>query len=208
MNRSFHYLSLICRCCSFIVYSVWKLLKMSHLLQFFVLLKWTCLVSLFDCKLQVFKIRHNGPWHFYWSFVYSNCRRSSLCSQCWLWLLRRFSNTVIVIRFSRVWIVVFLVWFGNWKVLNKIDTFQALKTLLCSTKTILMLIRNIPMSNILVILIWSCFLLLITYTFSRVNSIILETTSACCHVEQCSTKAIFKILLIKKALLSLAWEVI
>ena len=33
-------------------------------------------------------------WHFYLSFVYSKCKRSSLRSQCWMRLFLWFSNTV------------------------------------------------------------------------------------------------------------------
>ena len=78
-------------------------LKMSHLSIFefwhfspiFVLLKMTCLVTLFDRKLQVFK---NSPMdhfgHFSSTFVHSKWKRSSLRSQCWMRLSLWFSNTV------------------------------------------------------------------------------------------------------------------
>ena len=52
----------------------------------FVLLKVTCLVTLFDCKLQVFK---NSPkWSIFGIFnelfFHSKFKRSSLRSQCWM----------------------------------------------------------------------------------------------------------------------------
>ena len=61
----------------------------------FVLLKLTCLVILFDRKLQFFK---NSPnWQFLAfliNFSHSKCKRSSLRSQCWMRLFLWFSNTV------------------------------------------------------------------------------------------------------------------
>ena len=39
----------------------------------------------------------NTFWHFLafkWTFVHSKCKRSSLCSWCWMRLFGRFSNTV------------------------------------------------------------------------------------------------------------------
>ena len=50
----------------------------------FVVLKLTCLVTLFDCKLQVFKklAKMDHFWHFELTFVHSKCKRSSLRSQC------------------------------------------------------------------------------------------------------------------------------
>ena len=56
---------------------------MSHLNfpPIFVLLKLTCLVTLFDRKLQVFKI----------NFVHSKCKRGSHHSQCWMRLFLWFS---------------------------------------------------------------------------------------------------------------------
>ena len=46
-------------------HNVWKLLKMSHLefsTNFYVLIKVTCLVTLFDLKFQVSKTRQNWPF--------------------------------------------------------------------------------------------------------------------------------------------------
>ena len=62
-----------------LVHSVWKSLKMSHMIfpiwhfsPIFVLWKVTCLVTLFDRKLQVFKNSPNWPfWHFWLIFVHS-----------------------------------------------------------------------------------------------------------------------------------------
>ena len=63
----------ILRCIS--THIVWKLLKISHLNlvifhHFFVLLKVTCLVTLFGRKLQVLKklVKMNYFWHF-WQFL-------------------------------------------------------------------------------------------------------------------------------------------
>ena len=70
---------------------VWKWLKMSHLIlafsTIFCTIKVICLVPLFDRKLQVLK---NSPkltnfWHFWWTFVHSKCKRSSLDTQFWIW---------------------------------------------------------------------------------------------------------------------------
>ena len=87
----------------------WKLLKTSKcciwIFQFwhfppkFVLLKSTCLVTLFDCKFEVFK---NWPkWikfgFFYWTFVHSKCKHSSLCSKFWMRLFLWFSTTVMLL---------------------------------------------------------------------------------------------------------------
>ena len=53
----------------------------------------TCLVTLFDCKLQVFKTRQiDHFWHFLWTFVHPKCKHSSLRSQCWMRLFVWFSN--------------------------------------------------------------------------------------------------------------------
>ena len=60
-----------------------------HFPPIFVLLKLTCLVTLFDRKIQVFK---NSPkWTIFGIF---KCKRSSLRSQCWMRLFLWFSNTV------------------------------------------------------------------------------------------------------------------
>ena len=75
------------------LHCVWKLLKMSHLnfsiMVFstnFVLLKWTCLVTLFQrlAKWPIFGIFNN--------FFHSRCKSSSLLSQCWMRLFLGFSN--------------------------------------------------------------------------------------------------------------------
>ena len=72
------------------MHSVWKSPKMSHFPPIFVLLKLTCLVTLFDCKLQVFK---NSPkWTIFG--IFNLCKRNSLRSQCWMRLFLWFSNTV------------------------------------------------------------------------------------------------------------------
>ena len=34
-------------------------------------------------------------WHFWWTFVHSKSKRSSLRSQCWMRLFQRFSNSVL-----------------------------------------------------------------------------------------------------------------
>ena len=57
--------------------------------SFFVRSKVTSLVTLFDRKFHVFKMNH-----FWWTFVHSQCKRSSLRSQCWMRLILWFSNTV------------------------------------------------------------------------------------------------------------------
>ena len=67
-----------------------------HFPLIFFLLKVTCLVTLFDCKLRFSK---NSPkwtifWHFLWTFVHSKCKCSSLRPQCWMWLFLWFSNTM------------------------------------------------------------------------------------------------------------------
>ena len=58
----------------------------------FLVSEMTCLVTLFDRKLHVFKIDHF--WHFWWTFVHPKCKLSSLRSQCWMRLFLWFSNTV------------------------------------------------------------------------------------------------------------------
>ena len=59
--------------CRIWVFQIW------HFPPFFILLKVTCLVTLFDRKLQVFqkiaKINHFR--HFQWTFVHSKCKCSS-----------------------------------------------------------------------------------------------------------------------------------
>ena len=51
----------------------------------------TCLVTLFDRKLQVFK--NSLKWTiFEITFVHSKCKRSSLRSQCWMRLFLWFST--------------------------------------------------------------------------------------------------------------------
>ena len=84
-------------------HNVWKLLqKVSfykwHFPTIFVLLKLTCLVTLFDRKLQVFK---NSPkWTIFGIFIFFlstqkwKCKCSSLHSRCWMRLFLWFSNTV------------------------------------------------------------------------------------------------------------------
>ena len=69
-----------------------------HFPHIFVLLKLTCLVTLFDRKLQVFK---NSPkWTIFGIF---KCKRSSLRSQCWMRLFfvifkhRDFSSSLVII---------------------------------------------------------------------------------------------------------------
>ena len=51
----------------------------------FVLLKLTCLVTLFGHKLKVFKNSQKPKidhfWHFWWTFVHSKCKLSSLRSK-------------------------------------------------------------------------------------------------------------------------------
>ena len=68
----------------------------------FVLLKLTCLVTLFDRQLQVFK---NSPkWTiFNWTFVHSKCKRSWLRSHYWMRLFLWFSNTVRLLRRPWKW---------------------------------------------------------------------------------------------------------
>ena len=79
------------------LFSVWKSLNMRHLnfgifLPIFVLFKLTCLVTLFDRKLQAFKKLAKLTLFgiFYSTFVRSICKRSS---QCWMRLFLWFSNT-------------------------------------------------------------------------------------------------------------------
>ena len=59
-----------------------------------VLLKLTCLVTLFDRKLQVFK--NSLKWTFFdifeLTFVHSKCKRCSLRSHCWMRLFLWFST--------------------------------------------------------------------------------------------------------------------
>ena len=63
-----------------------------HFPSIFVIFKVTCLVTLFDRKLQIFK---NSPkWSIFGTFVHSKCKRSLLRSQCWMRLFLWFSNTV------------------------------------------------------------------------------------------------------------------
>ena len=62
-----------------------------HFPPIFVLLKLTCLVTLFDRKLQFFK---NSPNWLFLAFLNSKCKRSSLRSQCWMRLFLWFSNTM------------------------------------------------------------------------------------------------------------------
>ena len=71
-----------------------------HFPPIFVLLKLTCLVTLFDRKLQVFKklAKMDHFWHFFLTFVHSKCKRSSLRSQCWMRLFLWFSNTVFWLK--------------------------------------------------------------------------------------------------------------
>ena len=59
-----------------------------HFPSIFVLWKLTCLVTLLDCNFQVFK-NLSKLTIFYWTFVHSKCKRSSLRS-LFLW----FSSTV------------------------------------------------------------------------------------------------------------------
>ena len=77
-------------------------------------IKLTCLVTLFDRKLQVFK---NSPkWTLFGifnsTFVHSKRKRSSLRSQCWMRLFLWFSNTVNLTNFlpKNFKILISLVW--------------------------------------------------------------------------------------------------
>ena len=70
--------------CRIWIFSFW------HFPPIFLPLKLTCLVTLFDRKLQVFK---NLP--------FTKCKRSSLRSQSWMRLFLWFSNTVTVSDASR-----------------------------------------------------------------------------------------------------------
>ena len=64
------------KCCIWI-FEFW------HFPPIFVLLKLTCLVTLFDSGFQkLAKMDHF--WHFWLTFVHSKCKRSSLRSQCWM----------------------------------------------------------------------------------------------------------------------------
>ena len=74
-------------------------LNFSHFVPFppiFCLLKMTCLVTLFDRKLQVFqklaKINHFR--HFQWTFVHSKCKSSSLRFNIKWDIFLWFSNSV------------------------------------------------------------------------------------------------------------------
>ena len=92
---------------SWIMHNMWKLIKMSHfnfwILAFSInscLFKVTCLVTLFDHKLQVFN--NSSKWTilrcFWLIFVHSKCKRISLRSQYWIRLFLWFSNTVLFIN--------------------------------------------------------------------------------------------------------------
>ena len=81
-------------------HSVWKILKMSHF-SFSIL---TFSTNFCNIKNDLSgntvwgfqKVAKMGYfWHFWWTFVYSKCKRSSLRSQCWTRLFGRFSNTVL-----------------------------------------------------------------------------------------------------------------
>ena len=74
--------------CPIWIFEIW------HFPTIFVLLKLTCLITLFDRKLQVFKDSPNWTifWHFSLTFVHSKCKLSSLRSQCWMRLFLWFSN--------------------------------------------------------------------------------------------------------------------
>ena len=90
--------------CLILMFQFW------HFSPIIVLLKFTCLVTLFDRKIQVYqKIGEIARlWHFILTFVLSKCKRSSLHSQCWMRLFLWFSNTVKL--FSFCWCVI--VWFS------------------------------------------------------------------------------------------------
>ena len=62
----------------------------------FVQSKLACLVTLFDRKIQVFKklAKIDHFWHFYWTFVHSKRKCSSLRSQFSMRLFLWFSNTL------------------------------------------------------------------------------------------------------------------
>ena len=66
-----------------------------HFPPIFVLLKLTCLVTLFDRKLQFFKNSPNWPFLALMNFC-PKCKRSSLRSQSWMRLLLWFSYTVML----------------------------------------------------------------------------------------------------------------
>ena len=91
--------------CPICIFQVW------HFPPIFVLLKLTCLVTLFDRKLQVFKNSPKGTIFgiFLLTFVHSKCKRNLLRSQCWMRLFLWFSNTV------ELW--------NNWPKYSHVDIF-------------------------------------------------------------------------------------
>ena len=82
---------------------VWKLLNMSHL-NFWILVFSTniCPIKTDQSGNTVWPqasgfqklAKMDHLWHFWWSFVHSKCKRSSLRSQSWMKLFLWFSNTV------------------------------------------------------------------------------------------------------------------
>ena len=82
----------------YVAFEVW------HFPPIFVLLKLTCLVTLFYHKLQVFQTRQNGPFlPFLMTFVHSKCKRSSLRTQRWmrpfLWFLHNLFFKVVKVMY-------------------------------------------------------------------------------------------------------------
>ena len=78
----------------------------------FVLLKVTCLVTLFDRKLQISKTRHNEPFlAFLINFCPLKCNRSSLRSQLknsnfygfWRLFAMIFRDKIVGLKFANVW---------------------------------------------------------------------------------------------------------
>ena len=66
-----------------------------HFSSIFVLLKLTCLVTLFDRKLQLFK-NSLKLINLSWTFVHSKCKLNSLRSQYWMRLFLWFSNSLSI----------------------------------------------------------------------------------------------------------------
>ena len=90
----------------FFIQNVWKSPKISHL-SFSILafstnicpikidLSGTTVWPQVSSLKKVVKIDYF--WLFWWTFVHSKCKRSSLRSQCWMRPFRWFSNTVIIL---------------------------------------------------------------------------------------------------------------
>ena len=88
-------------------HSVWKSPKMSHLSFYHFGILYQFLSDFMDFIIDLSgntvllqasgfqkPAKMDHFWHFYWTFVHSKCKRSSLRSQCWMRLFGRISNSV------------------------------------------------------------------------------------------------------------------